>query len=245
MHEAGLAAPVDRPARRQLVRGLERRARFGIQHATGCDEREGEFQCVPEQGRVERRIEGIPRRSCPARGWPAKRIASASAISTARPRACLDRPQLPCRGADAVSTSTTRAAPREAASKPSAPVPANRSRQRKPSSVCPRPVEYGFAHAIGRRTQSVDRGDRQRRRFQMPPMMRTCWGAWRSLTAGRGGVATGLTGRGMMNSVKTRNYARCRLARAVMESVGAAPARAPHPLRISPLLRFAFIDPTP
>ena len=55
----------------------------------------------------------------------------------------------------ACSTITTLDAPRDAASKPRAPLPAKRSRQDRPSQILPEPVEQCFAHPIRRRAQAL------------------------------------------------------------------------------------------
>ena len=75
-------------------------------------------------------------------------------------------------GADC-STMTTLAAPREAASKPSAPLPAKRSRQDRPDRSCPSQLNNvsRTRSGVGRRPSAS--GKRKTRRRHSPPMMRT------------------------------------------------------------------------
>src|SRR5690606_3563043 len=78
------------------------------------------------------------------------------------------------------SHSSTSAAPREAASKPSAPVPANASRQRQPGSAPP-PAPARLAsqlNSVSRTRSGVGRrpgrsATARRVRFHWPPMMRS------------------------------------------------------------------------
>lgn len=74
------------------------------------------------------------------------------------------------------SSSTTNVAPLEAASKPNAPVPAKRSRQRKPVKSCPNQLNRvsRIRSVVGRkpgRSKTVSK-----RLLQLPPMIRTFLG---------------------------------------------------------------------
>jgi len=74
------------------------------------------------------------------------------------------------------STRTTTAAPRDAASKPSAPLPANASRQRQPSRSCPSQLNSvsRTLSGVGRKPGRSATGSLLR--FHCPPMMRTSRG---------------------------------------------------------------------
>ncbi|CAM2182673.1 hypothetical protein PSAC2689_40478 [Paraburkholderia sacchari] len=102
----------------------------------------------------------------------ARRSASASATSIMRAARCAWFARN-CAAARALrSTITTRAAPRDAASKPSAPLPANRSRQRWPSRRWPSQLKSvsRTRSGVGRRPSRSSTGSGVR--FQSPPMMR-------------------------------------------------------------------------
>ena len=119
-------------------------------------------------------------RSAPAAGelpgdccWASQRLASArcSRMTPCAPSCWM----LPCRPramAGFCSTMSTRAAPREAASKPRAPLPANRSMQRQPLRSCPSQLNRvsRTRSGVGRRPGASGTGSR--RRFHWPPMMR-------------------------------------------------------------------------
>ncbi len=71
------------------------------------------------------------------------------------------------------STITTFAAPREAASKPSAPLPAKRSRHDRPSRSCPSQLKSVSRTRSGVGRRPCASGKRKTRRRHSPPMMRT------------------------------------------------------------------------
>ena len=107
---------------------------------------------LPERRVEENHVEAL----AGSRGEDSASRRRATMLTCAASSSCASCAPGSASAARSFSTITTRAAPREAASKPSAPLPANRSRQARPSRSLAEPVEQRLAHAIGRRPQSRD-----------------------------------------------------------------------------------------
>src|SRR5580698_5800426 len=97
MHEASLAAPVDRPARRQLRECFDGRASLGVDYAAGGDERERALQRLAEQRRIERRIEEHDIEATGGQACRETHRVGLGDLDGARAELVLDRLQLPGR----------------------------------------------------------------------------------------------------------------------------------------------------
>ena len=166
--------------------GLHGARRLDVQVAAVADDPAGGRQGRGEQGRLERRVqedevEGAGRRRaihCNASPRSTRTASADSRVLVARRLAA---------AAGSRSSRTTSAAPRDAASKPSAPEPAKASRQRHPGSDWPSQLKTvsRTRSGVGLRPGRSTTG--RRVRFQAPPMIRTSRGrAGDAAFAGRG-----------------------------------------------------------
>jgi hypothetical protein len=168
---ARFALPHDFPAGEPLVPiELERSTGFHVQKTFGAQQRQGQRERLVEQIVAERRIkENHVERSRRETRGEAQAVGFRDFDRTRR-QAFLICARLAARALR--STINTRAAPREAASKPSAPLPANRSRQRWPSSRWPSQLNSvsRTRSGVGRRPSRSSTGSGVR--FQSPPIIR-------------------------------------------------------------------------
>ena len=153
---AGAALAVQAPVRA----GLDRRMPAAIPRTArlvGQPRRQRGQHRVP-QAAVERRIdEHDVEAARQRRAQPRQRVGRAPPAPRRRPAGARPWPAAlrPARGSR--STSTASRAPRDSASRPSAPLPANRSSTRAPRQHRLQPVEQGFADAVGSRAQARQR----------------------------------------------------------------------------------------
>ena len=166
--ERDAAAPARRPAAR---------ARLDVDEAAGATIGAAAASAGSEQWRHR-----TADRAAPGRSAAGARAPSRAAHRRARPRTARRlRRCLRCRAGCATergsrSSSTTSAAPRDAASKPSAPLPAKASRQRQPVRSWPSQLNSvsRTRSGVGRRPGRSATGSLLR--FHAPPMMRTSRG---------------------------------------------------------------------